>query len=447
MSDPQRQPFERDALVDKPGIVGARWWQRSLVEVPDTTGRRNALRTLLLVGGAIGGLGLVMAAAGASCAADDTKTENRNALEMQKQFGWSFGAVTESLTFDGQSTQPFDRAALPRMPDELRPSRPDLLPYYVPTLFQSPSALPLAVPVEETSTVTPLAQALVPIFTAAMDTAYRRGRALASLFTAAPAGVALVVDLPGPEAVAFAAGAASVFDPVFGFDNWPHPRGVVPAHLTLGAAAYYQPLFARKKAGNEHPAMFVLDRARLARYVDDGARFDNRYVAKLPPAAALLTLGIKRVLYVVPTLAETIELDDLNDDFVMYAAAGVDVKLVAASSFAPDPQDPGNATDGPPHHYGGSARSHAAFWSDYGWSSPPAPKNDPPVTLTPGIAYTPIPRATNYSSGRVGGSPTRPRPANFGTVGVMMAGASGAILGASMSRSGSWNRSSGGSGA
>ncbi len=404
MSDPQRQPFERDALVDKPGIVGARWWQRSLVEVPDTTGRRNALRTLLLVGGAIGGLGLVMAAAGASCAADDTKTENRNALEMQKQFGWSFGAVTESLTFDGQSTQPFDRAALPRMPDELRPSRPDLLPYYVPTLFQSPSALPLAVPVEETSTVTPLAQALVPIFTAAMDTAYRRGRALASLFTAAPAGVALVVDLPGPEAVAFAAGAASVFDPVFGFDNWPHPRAVVPAHLTLAAAAYYQPLFAKHPAGRAAPPMFVLDRRRLDAYTDESSQFDNRHVARLPAAAALRTLGVKRLLYVVPTDADTLELDDLNDDFVADAGAGIEMKRVAASALSTDPPDPGKS-------------------------------------------FTPVPRATAYSSGQAGSAGARPRPTNFGMVPVVLAAAGGAILGAKLSRSGSWNRSFGGSGA
>ncbi len=445
-------PFERDHLIDKPGIVGARWWQQSLVEEEKVGARRDVLTKLLVAGGALGVLGMVIASANN----EDTPSPNqadtpvggvRSALDMQREFGWSFGADTEQLTFDGASTLPFDRSALARMPDDLRPARPDLLPYYLPTLFQSPSAKPSASPLGETGGPTPLGEALRPIISTAMESAYRRGQGLASLFRPDPAGVALVIDLEGPASVAFAAGAFAIFDPVFGFDNWPHPRGVVPAHLTLGAAAYYQPLFARKKAGNEHPAMFVLDRARLARYVDDGARFDNRYVAKLPPAAALLTLGIKRVLYVVPTLAETIELDDLNDDFVMYAAAGVDVKLVAASSFAPDPQDPGNATDGPPHHYGGSARSHAAFWSDYGWSSPPAPKNDPPVTLTPGIAYTPIPRATNYSSGRVGGSPTRPRPANFGTVGVMMAGASGAILGASMSRSGSWNRSSGGSGA
>src|SRR5271170_5569626 len=77
-----------------------------------------------------------------------------------------------------------------------------------------------------------------------------------------PAGAMVVVDLPGPEAVAFAAGAASAFDPVFALDNWPHPRGVVPAHQTLAAAAYCQPLFARRASGSAAPRwpLLVLDR-------------------------------------------------------------------------------------------------------------------------------------------------------------------------------------------
>ena len=62
-----------------------------------------------------------------------------------------------------------------------------------------------------------------------MEVAYRRGKALASLFKGNAAAAMVVVDLAGPEAVAFAAGAASAFDPVFAFDNWPHPRGVVPS--------------------------------------------------------------------------------------------------------------------------------------------------------------------------------------------------------------------------
>jgi uncharacterized protein (DUF885 family) len=35
---------------------------------------------------------------------------------MQKAHGWSFGAVGEALVFDGQTTAPFDRAALATLP-------------------------------------------------------------------------------------------------------------------------------------------------------------------------------------------------------------------------------------------------------------------------------------------------------------------------------------------
>ena len=110
-----------------------------------------------------------------------------------------------------------------------------------------------------------------------MEAAYARGKSLASLFASVsetgqtPAGTktALIVDLPGPEAVAFAAGAISIFDPVFLFDNWPHPRGVVHAQDTLSAAAYYQPLFADARSTSRTNArlpMFVLDRGRIATY-------------------------------------------------------------------------------------------------------------------------------------------------------------------------------------
>jgi hypothetical protein len=445
MSDPPIAPFQRDVVVDKPGIVGARWWQRSLAEAKDTTGRRNALRTMLLVGGGVSAAGLMLAAVGA-VAESDTQTAARNALEMQKQFGWSFGAVTESVTFDGESTLPFDRAALATLADDLRPSRAELLPYYVPTLFQSPTALPVAVPAEETGTVVPLKDALRPIYSSSMDAAYRRGKALASLFSGVPAGVCVVVDLPGPEAVAFAAGAASVFDPVFGFDNWPHPRGVVPAHLTLAAAAFFQPLFAKHTSGRGAPPMFVLDRRRLNAYSDESTQFDNRHVAKLPGAAALRAMGVKRVLCVVPSETDALELDDLNDDFVSDKAAGLDVKLVAANAFSPSPSDPGKPGEGPPYYYGGSADTHPWFWRDYPWGGTTPPSARDPGLVAPGKSYVPAPRTSAYSSGLPGGSTQKPKPANFGTVPVIIAAAGGAILGAKLSRSGSWNRSSGGSG-
>ena len=157
---------------------------------------------------------------------------------------------------------------------------------------------------------------------------------------------------------------------------------------------------------------------------------------------------MKNVLYVPPSDATTHEQDDLNDLFLLYAAAKLDVKMAAASAFFPDaneaprPNDP----EGPPYYYGGERGTHLWFWHDYPWIKAPLPAAKPPTIPTPGKTYAPSPRTTPYSSGLPSGSANRPKPEGFGTVPVMVAAATGAILGAAMSRSGSWNRSSGGSG-
>jgi hypothetical protein len=317
-----------------------------------------------------------------------------------------------------------------------------------------------------------------PIFTPAMEAAYARGKSLASLFaslaetgqTPASAKTALIVDLPGPEAVAFAAGAASPFAPGFLFENGPHPRGVVRAQETRSAAAYYQPLLAEaKKAAKPGRApMFVLDRRRIAPYTDDATEFDNRYVAKLPPsAAAVRALDVSHVLYVVPTRTDTSrESDDLNDELVLYAAGGVDVKAVSTDMFSPEAVSaldagPGGAPPGPGGvpvragnesdrllgesgyvYYGGSRGSHHAFFVDYPYAKPARPATTRPAA-NPGKSLVPQARSSSYSSGAPSSSSSsKPRPSNFGTVPVVIAVGTGVILGARYSRSGSWNRTS-----
>ena len=88
--------------------------------------------------------------------------------------------------------------------------------------------------------------------------------------------------------MALAAALAARFCPVFTFDNWPHPLGVVPSHLTLGACLYYLPLFLEAAQTRPQPAppLFVLDANRLDPYRDQPDQFDNRYVAPVPSAAA-----------------------------------------------------------------------------------------------------------------------------------------------------------------
>src|SRR5262249_39040789 len=59
MSDEKDGPFVRDELLDKPGLVGARWWHKGLQDEERAMSRRAALRTMLIGGGVVGGVALV----------------------------------------------------------------------------------------------------------------------------------------------------------------------------------------------------------------------------------------------------------------------------------------------------------------------------------------------------------------------------------------------------
>jgi hypothetical protein len=434
--------FEQTDARDEAGIVGARWWQESLT-LADPVARREALKTLGLVAVGVAGVGATIALFRAATA-PDSKREVREALALQREHGWSFGAADEPLTFDGASYAAFDRNALKRLDADLAPQQGRLTAFSIPTLFQAPFAVPTH-PLEG-ETITPLRDALVPISRPAMADAYRRGGALASLFDdPSTDDVMVVIDLPGPEAVAMAAGMSSRFDTVFAFDNWPHPRGVVPAHLTLAASAFYQPLFAKRaKLKVPSPFAIVLDRARLTPYTDDSTQFDNRHVARLPSAAALATLGVKRVLYVVPGPNDLPEVDDLNADFVDYAQKGVLVKAIAATDFrlgtpAQPPREPGDT--GPAYWYGGAPETHPYFWTTYPWRKTP-PKATAPSGMSTSGQYVPTARPTLFSL--AGGQ--KQRPAGFGSVPVWVALGSGLVLGAGFGRSGSFGRTSGSTG-
>ena len=143
---------------------------------------------------------------------------------------------------------------------------------------------------------------------------------------------------PAQKSVALAAALAPCFDPVFVLDNWPHPDGVVPAHLTLGAALYFLPSFERARSTRSPtaPPLFVLDRQRLAPYTDDAGLFDNRYFAGLPSREALQSAGIRQLLYVTPDEV-SMDADDLNGDLVALDEGGIDVKMLALSDFSQTP--------------------------------------------------------------------------------------------------------------
>jgi hypothetical protein len=394
----------------------------------------------------VGGAGLVLSGCG-DIFLQTPDEPGQAALDDQQRAGWNVGGEGMPLAFPGaQETDIAGGAgwwgAMPTLASRLAPSAARWAPYYGPALFQSLEAPRSA----------DLRFVMRPIFTPELAIAHRRGEALVSLMIQQGVvrdDVAIILDLPGPESVAVAAALAPWFDPVFVLDNWPHPMGVVPAHLTLGAALYFLPSFERDRAARVAgapgaPPVFVLDRQRLAPYGDDANQFDNRYLATLPSHEALQAAGIKHVLYVTPNDQVTLESDDINADLVAINDSGVDVRMLALSDFAqaplPDwPQDPtcgggaaapASVTGEPLFYFGGSPGAHNCFSAWYGWEPPlpggfvVGPVFQPPPRLLGRCHFHPTARATfvGVASGGARGSAWRGggwRGGGFGRSGSM----------------------------
>lgn len=426
--NPSEPPFQRTDLWDGPALVGASWWREEMAERVDSASRRGVLIATAAGAGVLlaGGIGLF-------AAFQESELEvQTDALALQRELGWDIGAEAEPLPLGTSVGVPLDGAVLARLVADLAPRQARFKPLYVPTLFQSVTAAPTAPAPGARS----LAKVLRAFETTPMQVAHQRGRALGSLFADAPAGRALLVDLPGPESVAFAAGLCAQAEPVFLFDSWPHPRGVVPAHLTLCAAATYTPTFLRgasQRPANAPPAL-VLDRNRLAPYRDASDRFDNRYVAKTPSAAFWRAEGITQLLYVVPSQSDA-ESDDVLHDLFLYVAAGLDVRLVAATDFQRSSAASGDDSAAG-FYYGGDADTHLAFRHAYGWGTP-SQRFRIPVNVSRGFAYRPTPRPTVF--GAAGATP-RSRPPAFGTVSTLRSSSSRSVTGVRMGRSGSFGR-------
>lgn len=429
---PHPAAFTLRVGYDQDELLGARWWQENLrsavarrARARGEDGTDESRRTALKVLAAIGGVAAFGFVVSRGCSRGSTTTTvTHDSLALQRERGAYVGS-TATLVFpepsatDAAGGTP-SRADLDRLAVDLRPSDPALHPWYLPTLFQSLAA----------AGNDDLRRDFRMIRTAAMERAFAQGEAVRGLFALAERAAAwtLVVDLPGPEAIAFAAGLQPAADAVFVFDGWPHPRGVVPAHLTLAAAVHYRPVFAAGERPPLRPAVFVLDRDRLSPYRDAPDQFDNRYVAKLPAAAALRARGVERVLYVVPAGAEPQELDDLNAVFVAWRQAGLEVRLGSLGDLLPGPPPPGRAPSARPSYYWhGSPGPHAYFWHHYGWpSQPTAVAPVPPARPVTGSGWAPTRRPTPFDGGALAFGKTR----QTHTV---------------PSRSGSWGRSGGGS--
>ncbi len=452
--------WEKTAVHDDPELVGAQWWRTAVEQGGEGTSRRSALLSLaglaaagMTIGGAVGSTG---------CGGTSTPEEielTKRALDLQKEFGWDVGSTGKMIGYPPDVTvgEIADPVVLDTLVERLQPTNPAHAPFYLPVLFQSLTATPTTPPGTPGQQLRDL---LRPIDSPPMQDALSGGRGLASLFDSAPPGRAVVVDMPGLTSVAFATGLADRFDPIFVFDNWPHPVGVVDSHLTLAALLQMLPELEEAAAARPTtaPPMFVLDANRLAPFDESGSRFDNRYLAVLPSASQLRTLGISEILYVRPHATDH-ELDDLNADFVEWKEAGIEVRLVTADKFKP-PQ----ATDQPPaadpsapppaesnayhtsrvhtsHHWYGSPLTHWFFWHHYGWGAPRYRTADPGFAAPTWTAKSRPPMFSTPSG-------VKRAPSSFGSVSVKQkAGSSPSLTprsSSSRTSTGTFGRGSGG---
>ena len=427
----QKHPFETEAFVDEPGIVGAVWWNTALAEVSVAKTRRTAL----IVGAgavvAMVGIGSCVATVGsAGSGGSGTPAfheEPRKSLEMQREYGWNFGSPSENLNY-GPGVEPVaDSTALGRIARDLEPATSGLAPFYIPTLFQSVDATPNNLPPDGVTTSVPtLRDSIKPILTSDMNRAEAIGRRLGEFLSEIQEPTCVVVDLAGPSSVAFAAGASKACDVVFLFDNWPHPKGVVPAHLTLAAAVHFQSYIvdnytARSRAKH---AVLVLDSARLSPYSNEATQFDNRYLAKLPGVEAARKRGFRHVLHVVQSGAVRIE-EDVASVLRTWSSPTTDVRLLSLSAFEVSGYD---AT------FDSTAKSDG-FYSIYPWK--PGFKRRTNVTVSDQLLCT-----REYPKAAVG--PGLPQSGTIGIVPVIIGGA-GIILGAKLLTGGSWSRAEGSS--
>jgi|GEM_PF-2303245 hypothetical protein len=366
------------------------WWREAAACALDPVYRMALLRRFSFLGLGLGTLGCSELVWLSSAHGDqDLGTTQQSEAEDEGEFPrpWYFpGAVETDVRGSDRWT-----ALMPQLAARLAPAHDLLLPFYRPTLFQT-------LMVEQGSD---LRGVITPINWPDMCRAYSRGHSLLSLFArrGLPLDAAIIIDAPGPEAVAAGAALAEWFEPVFIFDNWPHARGVVPSHLTLAATLYFAPLLVDLKSTRPvpRPPVFILDSNRLAAYIDAPGAFDNRYMVELPDAQAFERLGIRHLFYLTGRARET-ELDDLNGDFVTLANSGIDIRLLALDDFRrADGEQACGAEGDQPFLFGGDEETDQQFWNWYAPLSPPISGSSPippPPWMWPRTHYRPTGRPT-----------------------------------------------------
>jgi hypothetical protein len=394
---------------------------------------------------------------------------SKDSLELQKQEGWNVGSTDRPLIFPGSGLLATDSRRGAEWKNYLdsnkliavyQPPSGQWQPFFVPTLMQSLSQASLR-------------SQMQVIQTPEMLEVYKRGEGLRELIGQAQnaAQTLIVADLNGPASVALGAALADTAQLVPAFDNWPHPLGVVSSHETLGALLFYAREVEEKKAKlkDNAPAIVLLDKQRLNSYQSEDTQFDNRWLAKIPPADQLKQRGITSLLYVVNDEKQKQELDDLNEEFVELQKQGIQTRLLPLSEFKPFDEEvqaappSGTGTTGGTqtvrerhYYYGGSPFFHWWFYNHYFYNPYPSvvvyrggrsvpltrPSSPPPFQPPP---YRPATRPTIFSGTRVGGGASgvgKNKPSGFGRTSVRQT-SGGQVTGVRSGRSGSYGRSSG----
>ncbi len=414
------------------------WWE-------ETTSRRDASKVGLGVA-AVAGLAGVTTACGSG-----EKTVNMDTLDAQKKGGWNVGDNNLKLTFtnvmatdslDGSSAAYLD----PKKLMSVTSADGAWKKYEMPTLFQA----------LEQKTLVPQMKMYA---TMQMKEAYNQAHGLASLLNSVekPNETMLIIDAKGPVSVAAAAGMAESVQPIFWFDNWPHPKGVTKAHTTLGATLFFASELEKAKAKRDNakaPVAFVLDANRLNPYTSETTQFDNRYGVTLPSGEDLKKQGIKSILYVTAQEKKT-ELDDINDYAVEYEKAGIKLEMLALTAFKKDPsykEDPKEKDPSRGYYYGGNRSSHTHFFvyypmyvyrPMYGRYPAPSASRAPASVRKP--AYKASARKTAFSGRKTGGASGvgRRKPTGMGRVSTRV-NKSGGIVGTKSGSYGRFRSSSGG---
>ena len=389
------------------------WWEASL-------SRRDTTKL---------GVGVAAVAAIAGCK-ESVKDVEMDAIDAQKKGGWDVGDTGMPLLTTGLPSnndamgKPWTSyKSVPKLLAATKPTKTEFASARMPTLEQSLEQPTLASKVKAVSSMQ------------AKET-HKQAAALGALIATSenPERALLIVDVPSLHGPAAAAGMAEDVDPVFVYDNWPHPKGIVKSQDTLGSMLYYaSELEAKreKRKGRNVASAIILDSKRL----NDGKKppstnFDNRYFVEMPSAKDLKAKGITTVLYVTKQ-ARKDETDDLNDSMAEYKDEGLKIVSVPLSNFKRDVKAGGD------YYYDGDRTRHRHFYTHYpmflyvsggrrSWGKPTgSPRVRPP-------SYAPTRRPTAFTGRKAGGAKGvgRSKPAGFGRVSTKQ-GKGGKIMGRS----------------